>query len=100
MQRGTAAAAIFLAKGVTQLILGFQMRPHSGWGWMIFSGILSAIVGILIWIYFPGSTVFTLGTLAGISLIFTGWTYIMISMSAKRTIDPSDHSAPTAGSTS
>lgn len=81
------AAAIFLAKGVTQLILGFQMRPHSGWGWMVFSGLLSAVVGILIWSYFPGSTIFTLGTLAGISLIFTGWTYIMISMAARRSDD-------------
>jgi uncharacterized membrane protein HdeD (DUF308 family) len=90
------AAAIFLAKGVTQLILGFQMRPHSGWGWMVVSGILSAVVGVLIWIYFPASTVFTLGTLAGISLIFTGWTYIMISMAAKRTDGPSGHSTSAA----
>lgn len=76
-------AAIFLAKGITQLILGFQMRPHSGWGWVVFAGLMALAVGILIWIYFPGSGFFTVGTLAGISLIFTGWSYIMVSMAAR-----------------
>ncbi len=78
-------AAVFLAKGIIQLILGFQMRPHSGWGWMVVAGILAIVVGVIIWVYFPGSGLFTVGTLAGISLIFTGWSYIMISMAARQT---------------
>lgn len=77
-------AAIFLAKGITQLILGFQMRPQSGWGWVIFAGLVSLVIGVLMWIYFPASAIF-IGTLAGISLIFTGWSYIMVSMAARNT---------------
>ncbi|WP_421723012.1 HdeD family acid-resistance protein [Bauldia sp.] len=92
------AAAIFLAKGVMQLILGFQMRPNAGWGWMVFSGLLAVVIGVLIWLYFPASTVFTLGTLAGISLIFSGWTYILISMAGRRTQDTSGHDTSTPAS--
>ena len=77
-------AAVFLAKGVFQVILGFQMRPHSGWGWLIASGVLAIIVGLMIWMNWPFSGTWVLGTLAGISLIFTGWSYIMISMVARR----------------
>jgi uncharacterized membrane protein HdeD (DUF308 family) len=78
-------AAMFIVKGIIQLILGFQMRPHSGWGWMVASGILAIIVGILIWANWPVSALWALGTLAGISLIFSGWTYIFLSMAVRRT---------------
>ena len=77
-------AAVFLAKGLMQVILGFQLRPHQGWGWMLVSGILSIIIGVLIWSEFPDSSAFAVGTLAGIALIFSGWTYIMIAMMSRR----------------
>jgi uncharacterized membrane protein HdeD (DUF308 family) len=77
-------AAVFLAKGVFQVILAFQMRPESGWGWMLTAGILAILVGLIIWLEWPVSTAWALGTLAGISLIFSGWSYIMIAMAAKR----------------
>ncbi|HMN86911.1 MAG TPA: HdeD family acid-resistance protein [Bauldia sp.] len=77
-------AATFIAKGVFQIILGFRMRPNDGWGWMVTAGVLDLIVGLIIWLNWPVSTAWALGTLAGISLIFTGWSYIMIAMAARR----------------
>ena len=56
-------AAVFVAKGVFQVILGFRMRPHRGWGWMLIAGILSVIVGLIIWLDWPVSTAWALGTL-------------------------------------
>jgi uncharacterized membrane protein HdeD (DUF308 family) len=77
-------AATFLAKGVFQVILGFRMRPHNGWGWMLVAGILDIVVGLIIWLNWPVSTAWALGTLAGISFLFTGWSYIMVAMAARR----------------
>ena len=77
-------AGMFIAKGIFQLILGFRMRPHSGSGWIIAAGVLSILVGILIWAQWPVSGLWALGTLAGISLIFTGWSYIAMSMAVRR----------------
>ena len=76
--------AVFLAKGVIQAVMAFRMRPHSGWGWMLTAGILSAIVGLIILLQWPLSTTYALGYLAGISLIFSGWSYVMMSMVARR----------------
>ena len=76
-------AAVFLAKGIFQVILGFQMRPQRGWGWMLTAGILAIFVGLIIWASWPVSTAWAIGTLTGISLIFTGWSYIMISLAAR-----------------
>jgi uncharacterized membrane protein HdeD (DUF308 family) len=77
-------AAVFIAKGVFQVIMAFRVRPHSGWGWILTAGILAIIVGAIIWINWPVSTAWAIGTLAGISLIFTGWSYIMVSMTARQ----------------
>ncbi len=76
--------AVFLVKGIFQVILGFQMRPHGGWGWVLVAGILSAIVGLIILLQWPISTSYALGYLAGISLIFSGWSYVMMSLAARR----------------
>jgi uncharacterized membrane protein HdeD (DUF308 family) len=77
-------AATFLAEGVFQVILAFRMKPHAGWGWMLFAGLVSIAVGLIIWLGWPMSTAFALGTLAGVSLIFSGWTYVMMAMAARR----------------
>lgn len=76
--------AIFIAKGVMQLIMGFQYRPNANWGWIVAAGALSALLGVLILAKWPWSTEWVLGTLAGISLIFSGWSYIMIAMASRR----------------
>ena len=62
-------AAVFVAKGIFQLIMGFQMRPHEGWGWIVAAGVIAIIVGLLIWFQWPLSTVYVLGVLAGLSFI-------------------------------
>jgi uncharacterized membrane protein HdeD (DUF308 family) len=77
-------AAVFLAKGVFQIILAFRLRPHPAWGWILAAGILAVIVGLMIWLDLPASMGWTIGTLAGISLIFTGWSYIALAMAARR----------------
>ncbi len=76
--------AIFVAKGVMQVIMGFQYRPSSGWGWIVTAGVLAIVLGILIVMGWPQSTDWVLGTLVGISLIFSGWSYIMIAMASRR----------------
>lgn len=78
-------SAVFLAKGVLQVIMSFRVRPQQGWGWILTAGILSILVGAIIWIEWPVSAAWAIGTLAGISLIFTGWSYIMIAMAARQT---------------
>jgi uncharacterized membrane protein HdeD (DUF308 family) len=76
--------AIFIAKGVVQLILGFSFRPHAAWGWIVAAGVLAVIVGLMILASWPSSAAWVLGTLAGVSLIFSGWSYIMIALAARR----------------
>jgi uncharacterized membrane protein HdeD (DUF308 family) len=74
---------IFIAKGIVQLVLGFRFRPNANWGWIVAAGMLAVILGLMILAQWPFTGVWVLGTLAGISLIFSGWSYVMIAMAAR-----------------
>jgi uncharacterized membrane protein HdeD (DUF308 family) len=76
-------AAYFVATGIVQVIGAFGARPESGWGWLLFSGIVSVVLGAMIWRQFPLSGVWALGTLVGVQLIMSGWTLIAIGGVAK-----------------
>ena len=71
-------AAYFIATGVIEAIGAFSAKPMQGWGWLLFGGIVSIALGIMIWRQFPVSGVWAVGTLVGVRLIMSGWTLIAI----------------------
>lgn len=77
-------AGVFIAKGVFEIILGLHLRPRDGWGWIVAAGIVAVIVGVMIISKFPFSGLWVPGTLAGISLMFTGGSYIALGLAARR----------------
>lgn len=80
-------ATIFLAEGVLKTIYAFRMRPLPGWGWLLFDGILSTVLGFMLWIQFPSSALWALGILAGISILISGWTMTMLGVAIGKLID-------------
>jgi uncharacterized membrane protein HdeD (DUF308 family) len=87
-------AALFIAEGIMELIMGFRLRPHEGWGWLIFSGLVAIAAGALIAFNLPSSAVWALGLLAGINLLFSGWSFIFLALSGRRL--PENRTAATA----
>ena len=76
-------AIYFLIEGVGEIFWGFQLRPASGWGWALASGVAALVLGILIWSEFPLSGVWAVGTLVGIKLLFSGSTLIALGSGAR-----------------
>jgi uncharacterized membrane protein HdeD (DUF308 family) len=75
---------VLILKGASQIALGVTLRPHRGWGWVVAAGVLAALIGLMIISAWPISGAWVLGTFAGISLIFTGWSYIMMATTARQ----------------
>jgi uncharacterized membrane protein HdeD (DUF308 family) len=65
-------AAYFVVDGIFEIAAAFQLRPEPGWGWMLFGGIVSVLLGIMIWQQFPLSGAWAIGILLGIKLFLVG----------------------------
>jgi uncharacterized membrane protein HdeD (DUF308 family) len=83
----TLALAIYLAaEGVLELILSYQLRSMPGAGWLLFDGIVTLILSVMIWRSWPWSSVWAIGILVGVSMIFSGTARLMISLAARRVV--------------
>jgi len=57
-----------------------------GSGWLLFDGVITLILGIMIWRTWPLSTEWVIGTLVGASMFFSGVCRLMLSMAARRLV--------------
>jgi uncharacterized membrane protein HdeD (DUF308 family) len=71
-------AAYFVVTGISELVSAFQIRPADGWGLMLFNGIVTLLLGVMIWRQFPLSGAWAVGVLFGIKLVLGGWSLIFI----------------------
>jgi uncharacterized membrane protein HdeD (DUF308 family) len=70
--------AFLLAHGVAAAMLAFKLRPRKGWGWVMFDGVLSIVIAVLIAIGWPESSMGFVGTLVGLLLVYGGiWRIVL-----------------------
>jgi uncharacterized membrane protein HdeD (DUF308 family) len=83
----TLLLAIYLfVEAVLELVLGFRLRPRPGSGWLLFDGIVTLVLAILIWRSWPSSSEWVIGTLVGISMLFSGTARLSLSLGARRVL--------------
>ena len=72
-----ALGAFFAADGIARILMAMQIRPQSGWGLFLGSGILSFVLGALVLLGLPGRwSVAILGLVLGVNMILTGAAFI------------------------
>jgi uncharacterized membrane protein HdeD (DUF308 family) len=69
-----------ILEGGLEIVLAFQLRPQSGWSWVLLSGFVSMVLGILISARAGQGAIWLLGILVGTSIILTGLWFIMLSL--------------------
>jgi len=77
-------ASLFLIEGILDVVLFFQMRSMRGSGWVLGDGIITLLLGLLIYLQWPSSSVWAIGTLVGVSMIVSGITRVMFSFAARK----------------
>ncbi len=73
-----------VVSGAFEVMMSFQFRPASGWGWAALSGAASVLLGIMIWNQFPLSGAWAIGILVGVRLFFNGLTLLMLGLAARK----------------
>lgn len=74
-------AIYFLLSGIFKVVLSLSSRDTSGWGWMLTSGILSLILGVLVWTSWPVGSLWFIGLLVGIDLVLAGFSLAAMAIS-------------------
>jgi uncharacterized membrane protein HdeD (DUF308 family) len=67
-----AIGVVFLAEGVAEIVVALAHRQVPGWGWGLTNGIVTLLLGLLILGMKFWSLTWVLGTLVGISFLFSG----------------------------
>jgi uncharacterized membrane protein HdeD (DUF308 family) len=72
--------------GLVRIFLATQMKHGTPWGWVVFSGILSVLLGLMIVSHWPASSFYTLGIFLGIDLIFIGAGWVSMGLALKKLV--------------
>jgi uncharacterized membrane protein HdeD (DUF308 family) len=72
--------SFLLTEGVFELILAFRLRPQPNWTWALTNGIVTILLGAMIWFQWPFNAPWLIGTLVGVSVLFTGVSRVMLSL--------------------
>jgi uncharacterized membrane protein HdeD (DUF308 family) len=72
-------AALFLTGGLFRIIAAALLQYRS-WGWAILDGVVTMLLGVLIWAAWPSSSLWVIGTFLGIALLFRGWAWVMFAL--------------------
>lgn len=74
----------FVVDGISELITGFGFPAgQSGKGWLIFDGLVTVVLGILIFSGFPLTGTLAIGVFLGIKLLFAGMTILALDSAAR-----------------
>jgi len=77
-------AAILVVEAVVELAAYFAARGEGGSGWRLVNAVVTLLLGGLIWMNWPSSSVWAIGTLVGVNLLMTGFSRLMLGTAARR----------------
>jgi uncharacterized membrane protein HdeD (DUF308 family) len=75
-------ASFFTVIGAFRIITGVRLKFRH-WGWTVLDGAISLLLGVMLAIEWPWSGVWFIGFALGISMLFRGWSYVMLSLAAR-----------------
>jgi uncharacterized membrane protein HdeD (DUF308 family) len=77
-------ASLFLIEGVLDMVLYAKLRPARGAVWLLFDGLVTLLLSLLIGVHWPSSSAWAIGTLVGVSMIMSGVARVMMSSAVRR----------------
>jgi uncharacterized membrane protein HdeD (DUF308 family) len=77
-------ALILLVEGVVWIVAYFQIRTEGKSVWLLLNGVITLVLGLMIWAGWPSSSVWAIGTLIGVNLLATGMSLIFVGTTIRR----------------
>lgn len=80
-------AVIILVAAACEAIAYFRSRGEDGSGWLLANALITLLLGGLIWVHWPSSLVWAIGTLVGVNLLMTGISRLMLGVAARKLVN-------------
>jgi uncharacterized membrane protein HdeD (DUF308 family) len=80
-------ASLFLVEGILNIALFFKVRSVQRSSWFLIDGIVTLLLGLMIYMQWPSSSAWAIGTLVGVSMIISGVTRVMLSLAVRKATD-------------
>jgi uncharacterized membrane protein HdeD (DUF308 family) len=80
-------AVVFIVLGTFRTI-GALVVQYPQWGWSLLNGVVTLLAGVVIYRHFPESALWVIGLLAGLEMIFSGWTWVMLAIALRNLPKP------------
>ena len=77
-------ATIILVEGVIEIVSYFRLRREGQSFWLLVNGVITLLLGGLIYVHWPSSSIWAIGTLVGINLLMTGISRLMFGLAARK----------------
>jgi uncharacterized membrane protein HdeD (DUF308 family) len=87
-------AAFFLVGGLFRIFAGTMHHPP-GRAWLLLSGAVTLLLGMLIWAEWPASGLWVIGAFVAIDMVFSGTRLIMLALNARSHSSPGTYGRPT-----
>lgn len=75
---------MLVAGGAFRAVAYFELRERTGAFWLLTDGILTVLLGGLIYAGWPESSHWAVGTLVGVTIVMNGMANLMFSLAARR----------------
>jgi uncharacterized membrane protein HdeD (DUF308 family) len=86
-------AAMFIIGGIFRVTAALVIRfPH--WGWTLLNGVVTLMLGVIIFRHFPDAALWLIGTLVGVDLLLQGWSWIALSLAIRQLPEPPKPATP------
>ena len=80
----TVLIVVYLVvSGTLDVLFAFHIKPVPGWVWSLISGIISFLLGLMIWSQSPVSGTWAIGVSIGIRLFVNGLMLLMLGLNAR-----------------
>jgi uncharacterized membrane protein HdeD (DUF308 family) len=74
----------FVIQGLIDIGIYFRTRKSGVSAWLLLDGLITLILGLMIWRHWPTNSLWVIGLLAGINMISTGITRLMLTIGIRR----------------
>jgi uncharacterized membrane protein HdeD (DUF308 family) len=75
-------SASFFVGGLLRIVFSLAVR-FPAWGWVLLTGAVDLILGIFLWTHWPEASLWLIGLLVGIDLLFHGWSWLFLALSVR-----------------